>query len=216
MSQLAQGVGLVDNLAQLTSAEEIVNAARDAFGIYQVCYAQGMFGVPFHAHPFLDGSAQLKQTFSDFIGCQFIDRAQSSVAQVIDIVNLAFIVAQSHYVLHRLVKVFGTECHFTFVNRLIEGPVDPETPDPAEAVAVRIKELLGEKRLGLILVGWIAGSQSHIEFQKSLFVILALVFGKRIQNKDVSNVIDYFYRRLRLLGLGLFAALWRRIRGLYY
>ncbi len=106
MRQLAQCVGLVNNLAQLTTTKEIVDTARYALGINQISDAQRLFDISFHTHPFLNGPAQLKQPFSDFICCEFIDCSQPPVAQMIDIINLALIIPQSHYVFHRVEEIF--------------------------------------------------------------------------------------------------------------
>ena len=196
MSQLTQSIGLVDNLTQFAPAEEIVDAARYALGINQIRNPQGMLCIPLHAHAFLDGPAQLEQALPDFIGSQLLNCAQPSVAQMVNIVHLTFIVAQSHYVRHRLEKIFGSKCCLTLIDRLIEGPVYSEPANLAQTVTVRIKKLLCKKGLCLVLVGRIARPQSYIEFQQGLFMALAIVQGKSIQNQDVPNIVYDFNRRL--------------------
>ena len=127
---------------------------------------------------------------------------------MVDIVNLALVVAQGRDVLHRVEEVFRAKRHLILAHGLPELAIESESADLAEPIAVRVEKLLGEEGLGLLFIRWIARPQPYIELQKRLFMTLAIVLGKRGQNHRITNLVDHFNLSRRTLGLfGLFGFL---------
>ena len=80
-----QRIRLVDHLRKFAAAEEIFDCRRNAFGIDQ--RSRRHVGHVLQAHPLLHGAAQLEEALAQFVGGQFVDRAQAAVAQVVDVVD---------------------------------------------------------------------------------------------------------------------------------
>ena len=81
-----QRIGLIDHLRQLAAAEEIFDRRRDALGIDQAARRHVLDVL--QAHPLLHGAAELEEALAQFVAGQFVDRPQTAVAQVIDVVDL--------------------------------------------------------------------------------------------------------------------------------
>ena len=90
--QLGQRVGLVHDLAQLAAAEEVLDGRRDALGIDERARRHVLLVAD--AHALLDGAAQLEEALAQLVGGQLVDGAQPAIAQVVDVVDVAFAAAQ--------------------------------------------------------------------------------------------------------------------------
>ena len=86
--QLRERVRLIDDLAQLAAAEEILNSRRNALGVDQRARRHVLLVAD--AHAFLDGAPELEEALAQLVGRQLIDGAQAAVAEVVDVVDVAF------------------------------------------------------------------------------------------------------------------------------
>ena len=85
VGELGQRIGLIDDLAQLAAAEEILDGRRDALGIDERTRRHvGLFA---DRHAFLHGAAQLEEALAQLVGGQFVDGAQPAIAEVVDVVD---------------------------------------------------------------------------------------------------------------------------------
>ena len=96
--ELAQRIGLIDHLRQLAAAEEEIDRAADALAVDQLGDAAQLVGV-LEAHALLNGALELEEALAELFGGQFVDGAQPAIAQVVDIVDVAFAAAQLEHVL---------------------------------------------------------------------------------------------------------------------
>ena len=85
MSGLRKGVRLVDHLRKFAAAEEVLDRRGDALGVDQA--SRGHVLDVLEAHPLLDGAAELEEPFSHLVARQLVDRPQTAIAQVVDIIN---------------------------------------------------------------------------------------------------------------------------------
>ena len=99
MRQLCQRVRLVHKLRQLGTSEELLNSCRYRPDVHQRLrrYLRDVLCV----HSFFDGSLHSGQTDSDLILEQFTNCSESSVAQVVDIVNVTDAVVEVQQIAYR-------------------------------------------------------------------------------------------------------------------
>ena len=189
--QLAQRIGLVHYLAQLSAPEEKVDAARHALRVDQVRYPQGLLAFLHRAHSFLHGLTKFQKPLANFAAGQFVNSPKPAITQMVDIVNLAFVIPQPDYVIHRIDKILGPQRHLGKADVLPEFAVQPEPANLAQPVPVYVKELLIEKLFGLLLVGRVTGPQPDVKLQQRLVVTLAIVFRKRIEHQRITRPFGY-------------------------
>ena len=119
------------------------------------------FGI-LEAHALLNGALELQEPLAKFFAGQFVDGAQTAIAQVVDVVDVTFAAAQLEHVLQRVDQILAAEGHDRFGDVLVELAVDAETADAAQPIAVFIEELFFEERLGLFNLRRIAGTQPGV------------------------------------------------------
>ena len=89
----AQRVGLVHELRELRAAEKLADRRHYRLGVHQVVrHGRGHFLV--HGHLFLDGAFHAHQADAELVFQQLAHRADAPVAQVIDVVHRADVLAQ--------------------------------------------------------------------------------------------------------------------------
>jgi hypothetical protein len=88
VSQLRQWVCLVNHLRKFTTTKEVFDRCGDTFRVHQATRSH-IFRI-FQAHAFLNGAAQLQEALAQFFAGQLINRAQTTITEVVDIVILSF------------------------------------------------------------------------------------------------------------------------------
>ena len=96
MGQLGQRIRLVHELRQLGRTEELLDGSRHGTDVHQ-SLGRRRFDV-LDGHSFLDDSLHSGEADAELVLQQFADGAQSSVAQVVDVVGRADAVGQSEQV----------------------------------------------------------------------------------------------------------------------
>ena len=141
---LAQGVGLVHELAELRGAEELAHRSRGRLGVDEVLRHHRV-DVD-RAHALLDGALHAQETQAILVLHQLADRAHAPVAEMIDVVDLALAVAQVDQraddgddvvLAQRAHGVLGLE---------VEAHVHLHAADRGEVIALRIEEQAVEQR----------------------------------------------------------------------
>ena len=95
----------------------------------------------------------------------------AAVAQVVDVVDVPLALAQVEDVADRVDEVLGVQGHLVLGDRLVELAVDAEAADLAEAVAVRVEELLVEELAGLLQLRRVAGPEPLVDPQQRVLVV---------------------------------------------
>ncbi len=165
VSDFAERVGLVHELAELRTAEEFADRGHHRLGVDQVVrHSRGHFLV--HAHLFLDGALHADQADAELVFEQFANRADAAIAEVVDVVDNADVLAQLEQVLDGGDEVGGIQS--AVIERRIEAKLDIElqAADAAEIVLTRIEEHAAEKVRGGFKRRRIAGTQLAIDFDE--------------------------------------------------
>ncbi len=109
---------------------------------------------------------------------------------MVDVVHLAFVVAQGQHVLHRVEEVFRAQRHLVLVDGLAELAVESEPADSPETIPIGIEEFLGEERLRLFLIRRVARPKPHVELEQGLLVAWAVVLRQGVHDDRITNVLD--------------------------
>src|SRR5690606_25089564 len=99
-----QRVGLVHKLRQLAGTEELLDGRRDRLGVDQIVRHQ-VFGLGL-AQTFLNSTLHTHQTGAELVLGQFAHATNTTVTQVIDIVDLTAAVTQIHQHLNGVQNIF--------------------------------------------------------------------------------------------------------------
>ena len=101
---LRQRIGLVHELRQLRRPEELADGRHHRLGVDQVV-RHGRRQLLIHAHLFLDGALHAHQADAELVLHQLADGAHAAVAQVIDVVHHADVLAQLEQVADGRVEI---------------------------------------------------------------------------------------------------------------
>jgi hypothetical protein len=189
--QLRERVRLVNDLAQLAAAEEVLDRGRHALRVDE--RPRGHFFLGPRGHPLLDRPAELQEALAHLVGGQLVDGPQAPVAQVVDVVDrepglvlLGLVrLPQLEQVLEGVDEVHGPEGHLRLRDVLVELPVDAEPADAAEPVPVRVEELLLEQLLGLLQLRRITRPELLVDLEQGRLVRLGPVVLDRLQDDRV-------------------------------
>jgi hypothetical protein len=167
VGDLAQGVGLIHKLRELRTAEEFAYRGHHRLGIYQVVrHGRGHFLV--NRHLFLDGAFHANEADAELVFQEFADGAHPAIAEMIDVVDRADILAQLEQVTDGGDKVAGVQ-RASFERRLqAKFDIELQPADLAEVIFARIKEHAVEKRRSGFQGGRIAGTQLAIDLDQGL------------------------------------------------
>src|SRR5208282_3201667 len=165
VGDFAERVGLVHELAELRTAEELADGRGDRLGVHQVV-RHGRGHLLVHGHLFLDGAFHAHQADAELVFQQLAHGADAAVAQVVDIVHRADVLAELEQVFDggdEVGRVQGA-----LVERGVEPQLDVElqAADLAEVVLARVEEHALEERGGGIQRGRIARAQLAIDFDE--------------------------------------------------
>ena len=110
---------MVHELAELRRSEKLANRRHDRLGVDQVVrHGRGHFLV--HAHLFLDGAFHADEADAELVFEQFADRADAAVAEMVDVVDDADVLARLEEVLDRRNEVRRIER--AVIGRSVEPP----------------------------------------------------------------------------------------------
>ena len=202
VGELRQRVGLVDDLRKLAAAEEEVDRATDRFGVHQVRHLAEFVRI-LQAHALLHGALELQEALANLLRRQLVDEPQAAVAEVVDVVDVPLAVPQGEHVPQRVHEVLAPQDHLRLRHVLLELAVDAEPPDPAQAVALLVEELLVEQRPRLLNLRRVAGAKPAVNLENGLLVAVGDVLRQRVEDQRVAdlrhdrNLIDV--ARLKLL-----------------
>ena len=85
VSELGEWIGLIHDLRQFTTPEEVLDCRGNTLGIHERARRQVLDIL--QAHAFLNSSTQFEEALSEFVGGQFFDRTQAPISKVIDVID---------------------------------------------------------------------------------------------------------------------------------
>ena len=117
-------------------------------------------------------AAQFQEALAEFVAGEFVNCAQAAVTEVVDVIDLhlALALAELQHVLDRSDQIIRPERHLSFRHREPELPVDAEATHAAEAIPVRVLELLVEQRPRLVQSGRIARPEPLVNPHQRILV----------------------------------------------
>jgi hypothetical protein len=145
---LRQRVRLVHELRELRGSEELADRGHDRLGVDQVV-RHGRRHFLVHAHLFLDGAFHAHQTDSELVLHQLPHRAHAAVAEVIDVVDRADVLAQLEQVADGRVEIFRIERALIQAGRILvlkQLDVELQPAHAREVILPRVKEHAVEQR----------------------------------------------------------------------
>src|SRR5271165_2390937 len=149
---LRERVGLIHELRKLRRAEELADRRHDRLGVDEVV-RHGRRHFLVDAHLFLDGALHADEADAELVLHELTDRADATVAKVIDVVDDADVLAQLEQVADRGVEVFGSQGALVEsggILVLVKLDVELQTAYAREIILTRIEEhALEERRRGV-------------------------------------------------------------------
>ena len=148
VGDLGERVGLVHELRELRGAEELADGGHHRLGVDEVV-RHGRRHLLVDRHLFLDGAFHADQADAELVLHQLADGADAAVAEMIDVVDGADVLAQLEQVADGPVEVLGGEGALVEAGGvlvLVELDVELEAADAREVVLARIEEHAFEER----------------------------------------------------------------------
>src|ERR1700674_4396092 len=166
VGDFGERIGLVHELRELGTAEELANRRHDRLGVHKVVrHGGGHFLV--HRHLFLNRALHADEADAELVLEEFADRTHAAVAEVIDVVQRADVLAQLHQVADGRDEVGGVQR--ARVERRFQAELDVEfqAAHAAEIVLARVEEHPVEQSRGRFERWRIAGAQFSVDFDQS-------------------------------------------------
>ncbi len=186
VGDLGERVRLVHELRQLRGAEELAHRRGCRLRVDQVLRHDRVDLD--RAHALLDRSLHAQQANAVLVFHQFADRADATIAQVIDVVHLAAAIAQIHQRLHHRQDVVLAQCALRVGRVEVEAHVHLDATDGGEVVALEVEEQRLEHRLGALDRRRLAGTHDAVDVEQRVLARDILVDLERVA--DVGADID--------------------------
>ena len=187
---LRERVGLVHELRELRGAEELTNRGHDRLGVDEVV-RHGRRHLLIDRHLFLDGALHADEADAELVLHQLADGADAAVAEMIDVVDHADVLAQLEQVADGAVEVLGGEGALVEAGGvlvLVQLDVELEAADAREVVLARIEEHAFEERGGGVERRRVAGTQLAVDLDERLFGLAHGVAAEGVGD-DVAHVV---------------------------
>ena len=187
---LRQRIGLVHELRELRGAEELADRRHHRLGVDEVV-RHGRVQLLIHAHLFLDGALHAHQADAELVFHQLAHGAHAAVAQMVDIVHHADVLAQLEQVADGRIEILRRQR--AMIQRrgvlvFVELDVELEPAHAREIVLARIEEHAFEERRGRIQRGRVARPQLAVDLDQRLLRLVHRVALQRVGD-DVAHVV---------------------------
>ena len=190
MRHFGQRVGLVHELREGICSEEGVDDRRDGLGIDKVNGGEHL--VVAHIHAFANGAGHTGKSYSELIIELLTYRTHTTVAQVVDVIDIGLRVDKLYQVLDDGDNIFLGQYLYIGRNREVEFLVDTVTSYFAEVVTLFREEKVGNNLAGAGIVGRFGITQLAVDIDDSLFFGVTRVFLQRIVDDGVVRKVVLF------------------------
>ena len=193
MSDLRKRIRLVHELRQLRRPEEFADGRYHRLGVDEIVGHRGDHFLV-HRHLFLDGAFHADQSDPELVLQEFAHGSNTTIAEVIDVVHLANVLAKLQQITDNRVEVarlpifrFAPQNALIERRRQIQLDVELHAPDLRKIVLSRIEEHTVEQRCRSFQRRRIAGTQLAVDFDQGFLLGLDRVFSQclRQNNADV-------------------------------
>ena len=179
MRQFGERIGLIHELRQLGGSEERLNHGRDRARVHEIV-ERNLFRIGVDRHALFDQSRHARQPNRELIGDQLADRADTTVAQLIDIVHIAAAFMQLDELTHDLDEVFLREHGGRHRGVEAQALIDLVPTDTTKVIALRREEQPLERLLGRFTVRRIARTEQRIDLFERFVLMLRRVLRQRV------------------------------------
>ena len=203
--EAGQRVGLVHDLAQLAAPEEEVDGRGDGLAVDEVGDLGQLVRI-LDAHALLNGASELEEALSQLLDSQLVQRAQTPVPEMVDIVDLGHgsvglgiepVGPQVEDVLDDAQEVFAPDEHQVRGGVQRELAVDAESADSPQTIPVDVEKLFDEELLGLLDLRRVARAQLRVDLEQRALVLglgrlelLEILLGHGVEDQRVRGVLD--------------------------
>ena len=177
--QFGERIGLVHELRELRRTEERLNDGGYGTRIHEIV-ERDLLGIGVDRHALLDQSRHARETNGELVGDQLTHRADTAVAQLIDIVHIAAAFVEFHELAHDLDEVFLREDGGRHRRVETQTLVDLVATDPTEVVALGREEQALERLLGRLAVGRVARTEERVDLLERFLLVLRRVLGQGV------------------------------------
>ena len=153
---LRQRVRLVHELAELRRAKESLDDGRYRTGIHEVVDVD-FVRIGVDRHPLLDEPSHPRQAYRELVRDEFAHRPHSTVAEMVDVVDLSSTLAQVDQVAEDLYEILLVEDRFVTGGADAQAPVDLIAAHTPEVVTLRVEENVLQRRPSRLYVGRVTG-----------------------------------------------------------
>ena len=180
VGHLSQRVRLVHELRKCIGAEERIDDAGNGLGINQISRSEHF--VVTHIHAFADGATHTCQADGKLIGQLLSHGANTTVAQVVNVIDSSLGVNELNKILDNLNNVFASEDTHIHLGGKIEFLVDSVAPHFTEVITLLGEEKVVDDLTCRSIVGRVCVAQLTIDVEHSFFLRVGGVLLKRIEN----------------------------------
>ena len=164
VSNLRQRVVLVHKLGQLRRTEEFFNRSRYRLGVNQILWHQAFAFC--HRQTLTHSTLNTYQTNTELVFSHFTDRTDTTVTQMVDIVNDAFTVADVDQGFHNsdnvaLIQRAGTDDFFA-----TDTTVELHAANRRQVVAFVTEKQVFEQRFGTFFCWWLTRTHHAVDFNQ--------------------------------------------------
>ena len=200
MRDLRQGVRLVHELGQLRGAEELAHRRRRRLRVDEVVRHHGVDVDRRHA--LADRPLHAQQADTVLVLHQLADRPDATVAEVVDVVDLAAAVLQLEQDLQDEEDVLLAQDAHLIVGLDVQARVHLHAADGREVVALQIEEQALEERLGRLKGRRLARAHDPVDVDERILAAGVAVRRHRVaQVRADVDVVDRQHRELLEAGL---------------
>ena len=167
VSDFSKRVGLVHKLRKRICTEECVDYRRNSLSVDQIFWLKHF--VVAHIHAFADSASHTIKTYTELVIKLFTHSAHSTVAQVVDIVNVGLAVDKADEVLDDLDDIFTSEHTNVVTNSQSQFFIDAETAHITQVITLIREEQVGDNFTSTCIIRWFGVTQLAIDVCDSLF-----------------------------------------------
>ena len=189
VGDLGQRIGLVHKLRQLRRAKELTHRSSSRLGVDQIRRHDGVDLD--RTHTLADGTLHAQQANAILVFHQLANRADTAVAEVVDIVNLAAAVLQASQHAQDCEDVFLTQNAQAVLSLELKARVHFHPADRRQVVTVGVEEQALEQRMRAFKCRRLAGAHHAIDVDERFFTAVVPVCGERVaQMRAVIDIVD--------------------------
>ena len=176
---LRQRVRLIHELRELRRPEEFADRGHHRLRVDQVVRHGGRHFLV-DRHLLLDRAFHPDQADPELVLEELPDRADTTIAEVVDVVHVGGIAPQLEQVPQHLVEILRVQD--LFVERRVQSElrVELEAADPREVVLLRVEEHVLEERARAVERRRIAGPQAAVDLDERFLVRVDRIFLERL------------------------------------